>query len=438
LARALPCNVMSDGIRLFRDTASQDRALDAPGFWRRHGKLTVVVGTGAVLLAILVIVLLRFSGAETSIDRSRLTIATVERGSFVHDVAADGQVVAAVSPTLYAPAPGIVALKIHAGDTVAKGQVLATLESPDLIARLSQEEATLQNLRIDRQRAERDAERRMKQLQSGFRRAEVDRETTQRELDRSRKAFEYGAYSELQMLRAQDELEKAKFADEQAKSDLEAQPQQNRFDIDSKQALLDRQQLVVADLHRQVDALSIRSPVEGQVGQVQIMDRASVAKDAALLTVVDLSALEVEIKVTENLARDLKPGMPADLEGNGRHWPGVMSAVSPEVVNGDVTARVRFSGERPAGLRQSQRLAVRVFVDRRDNVLMVDRGAFMDEEGTNFLYLVRGRIAERHSVRLGAASVAKVEILEGASVGDRVVVSGTDAFHNAERVILSQ
>ena len=127
------------------------------------------------------------------------------------------------------------------------------------------------------------------------------------------------------MLRAQDELEKAQFAVDQAKSDLEAQPQQNRFDIGSKQALLDRQQLVVADLHRQVDGFSIRSPVEGQVGQVQIMDRASVAKDAALLTVVDLSALEVEIKVSESLARDLKAGMPADLEGNGRHWSGVMS-----------------------------------------------------------------------------------------------------------------
>jgi HlyD family secretion protein len=429
---------MSRAERMFRGTARQDRFLDAPSAWGRYRKLTLVIGAALILLAVLVEALLYFSGAEGSIDRSRLTIAVVERGNFVHDVAADGQVVAAVSPMLYAPAPGIVALKIHAGDPVVKGQVVALLESPDLSIRLSQEEATLQNLRIDRQRGERDAEQRMKQLRSEFRRAAVDQETAQRELDRSRKAFEYGAYSELQMLRAQDALEKAQFAFEQAQSDLEAQPQQNRFDIDSKQALLERQQLVVADLHRQVDSLSIRSPVEGQVGQVQIADRASVAKDAALLTVVDLSALEVEIKVSENLARDLKPAMAADLEGNGRRWPGVVSAVSPEVVNGDVTARVRFSGERPAGLRQNQRLAVRIFIERRDNVLMVERGAFMDEEGNNFLYLVRGRIAERRAVRLGAASIAKVEILQGVSVGDQIVISGTDAFHNAERVILSQ
>lgn len=429
---------MNDGVVKLRGTGPQDRVLETPGIWRRYGKLMTIGGAAVIALVLLATILVHFSGTQTSVDRSRVTIATVERGSFVHDVAADGQVVAAVSPTLYATTQGIVALKIHAGDTVAKGQVLATLDSPDLAAKLSQEEATLDNLRIDWQRAERDAQQRLKQLQSAFRQADVDRQTAQRELDRSRKAYELGSYSELQMLRAQDALEKAQFASDQAKSDLEAQPQQNRFDIGSKQALLDRQALVVSDLHRQVDALSIRSPVEGQVGQVQIVDRANVAKDSPLFTIIDLSALEVEIKVTENLARDLEPGMPADLEGNGQRWPGIVSGVSPEVVNGDVTARVRFSGERPAGLRQSQRLSVRIFIDRRNNVLMVDRGAFVDEGGGNYVYVVRGSIAERQPIRLGAQSVAKVEILRGAAAGDQLVISGTDVFHNAGRVILTQ
>jgi HlyD family secretion protein len=429
---------MNKGVVMLRDTAQQDRPLETPSRWRRHGKLLVAGVASVLLLALVGALLAHFSGTQMSVDRSRLTIATVERGNFVHDVAANGQVVAAVSPTLYAPAPGIVELKVHAGDTVAKGRVLAVIESPDLTAKLSQEEATLQNLRIDRQRAERDAEQKLQQLRSAYRQAEVDRQTAQRELDRSRKAYELGSYSELQMLRAQDALEKASFNFDQAKSNYDVQPQQNRFDIGSKQTLLDRQQFVVADLRRQVDLLSIRSPVEGQVGQVQIVDRASVAKDSPLVTVVDLSALEVEIKVAENLARDLKAGMPADLEGYGKHWPGVVNGVSPEVVNGEVAARVRFSGERPAGLRQSQRLSVRIFIDRRNDVLMVDRGAFLDEEGGSFVYVVRGRIAERQPVRLGAESVAKVEILKGLSPGDQIVISGTDAFHNAPRVILSQ
>jgi HlyD family secretion protein len=422
---------------MLRDTSGQDRVIEPKNVFTRHRKLIIIGGAAAAALILLIVILMRYSGAGVSVDRSRVSIATVEQGNFIRDIAADGQVVAAVSPTLYANALGTVTLKVHAGDSVTKGQILAVVDSPDLTAKTSQEEATLASLRLDWQRATLDAEHRLAQLRDAYNQAEVDQKTAQRERDRSRKAFELGSYSELQALRAEDALEKAQFAFQQAKSLYDDQPKQNRFDIDSKKALLDRQQFMVDDLKRQVDGLNVKSPVDGQVGQVQVADRASVAKDAPLLTVVDLSALEVEIKVTESLARDLRPGMSADLEGGGHHWQGVVSGVSPEVVAGQVTARLRFGTEKPAGLRQSQRLSVRIFIDRRDNVLMVDRGSFVDQEGGGFAYVLHGNVAQRTPVRLGAASIAKVEILEGLSVGDQVVISGTDAFNGAQRVILS-
>jgi HlyD family secretion protein len=405
--------------------------------WQRHWRALLAVLAVLIGLLLLLAYVLHYAGAGVSVDRSRLSIATVQRGSFVRDIAADGQVVAAVSPTLYANAVGSVTLKVHAGDTVSKGQVLAVIDSPDLTAKMSQEEATAVGLSIDWQRATLEAEQKLLQLRDAFNQAQVDQKTAQRELDRSRKAYELGSYTELQALKAQDSLEKAQFAFTQAKMNYESQPRQNRFDIDSKKALYDRQQYLVTDLKRQVDGLDVKSPVDGQVGQVQVADRASVAKDAPLLTVVDLSALEVEIKVTESLARDLRPGMSADLEGSGHHWQGSVSGVSPEVVGGQVTARLRFGSEKPAGLRQSQRLSVRILIDKRDNVLMVDRGSFVDQEGGGFAYLVHGNVAERRPVRLGASSIAKVEILDGLAAGDQIVVSGTDAFNGAERAILS-
>jgi HlyD family secretion protein len=378
-----------------------------------------------------------FAGAANSVDRARLTIATVGRGTFIRDIEADGQVIASVSPTLYAPQTGTVTLKVHAGDAVRKGEVLSVLDSPDLTAKLAQEQATLQSMRLDWQRARLDAVSRLTQLQETYQQAQVDQTTARRELDRSRQAYKLGSYTELQMLKAQDELEKAQFALQQAKTNLDLQPKQNQFDIGSKLALYQRQQDLVRDLQRQVAALQVRSPVDGRVGQVQISDRATVAKDTPLLTVVDLSALQVQIDVPESQARDLAPGMSADIEGDGQHWPGSVDAVSPEVVNGEVVARVRFVDAKPQGLRQSQRMSVRILIDRRTNVLMVDRGTFMDQDGGGFAYVVHGDIAQRVAVHLGDASVQKVEILGGLSAGDQVVVSGTDEFNNADRVILA-
>lgn len=422
----------------FYGTDRQDRSIELPWWRRRRVHLLGAVAAAVVVVLVLVVMLRHVAGAQNSVDRSRLTIATVERGLFVRDLEADGQVVAAVSPTLYAPATGTVSLKVHAGDAVRRGQVLIVLDSPDLMANFKQEQASLTSMRLDWQRAQLDAASKLAQLQESYKQAQVDQTTDQRELDRSRQAYKLGSYTELQMLKAQDELEKAQFALQEAKQNLDLQPEQNRFDIGSKRALFERQQDLVADLQRQVDSLQIRSPVDGRVGQVQTEDRATVAKDTALITVVDLSALEVEINVPESQARDLAPGMAADIEGDGQHWPGSVSAVSPEVVNGEVVARVRFGNAKPEGLRQSQRMSVRILIDQRPNVLMVDRGTFMDQDGGGFAYRVRGNIAERVPVRLGAASVQKVEVLDGLSAGDQIVVSGTDEFNNADRVILAE
>jgi HlyD family secretion protein len=114
-----------------------------------------------------------------------------------------------------------------------------------------------------------------------------------------------------------------------------------------------------------------------------------------------------------------------------------LSAVSPEVVAGQVTARVRFTGGTPAGLRQSERLSVTIVLDRRADVLSVDRGPFIDQDG-GFVYVVHGNLAERRAVRLGAVSVTQVEILDGLNAGDEIVTSGTDVFNRVRSVLLAR
>lgn len=423
-------------LRLSPDTTQHSRPGDLPGnrFRRRHLLAALLLVTVATCLAVKAALHLRET--PRSVDRSKVTIATVERGHFLYDFLVMGQVVTAGGPTLYAPASGSVTLHVHAGDATAKNQLLAVIESPDLAAKLSQEEATLDSLRIDWRRSQLQAARKLSQLREAYSQAEVDQKTARRELDRSRKAFELGSYSELQALRAQDALEKAQFADSEAKLNYAAQPKENRFDIDSKKALFDRQQYLVQELRRQVAALHIRSSVNGKVSRVQVANGTTVIKDSPLLTVVDLSALEVEIKIPESAARFITLGIIADLESDGQHWKGSMSSISPEVVNGEIIVRVRFGDDKPDGPRQGQRVRVRLVLEQRDNVLLVNRGTFADHGESVLAYRVLGTVAERHPVHLGAVGVSKVEILEGVTAGEQLVVSGSEAFKGAARVYL--
>src|SRR3546814_14948922 len=73
-------------------------------------------------------------------------------------LSADGRVIAANSPTLYAIAAGTVALKVVAGDVVEKGEPLAVIDSPDLRSKLVQEESTLASMEAEARRAVLDAQ----------------------------------------------------------------------------------------------------------------------------------------------------------------------------------------------------------------------------------------------------------------------------------------
>jgi HlyD family secretion protein len=292
-------------------------------------------------------------------------------------------------------------------------------------------------MEVDYKRAQVDARTQRSELQKSYDNAVIDAQTAARELDRNQKAFSKGAVPEMDVARAQDTLEKAKITLKHAKTDLGLNSDSLEFDVQAKKLAHDRQALLVKNLQRQVDDLNVRSPVNGQVGQLFIAPRATVAKDAKLLSVIDLSALEVEVKVPESFARDLGVGMPAQISGNGNNWKGAVSAISPEVVNGEVASRVRFEGDKPEHLRQNQRLSVRILLDKRDNVLTVARGSFVDESGGRYAYVVHDGIAVKQPIQVGASSIDKVEILQGLKKGDRIVISGTDSFNGAPRVAIS-
>ncbi len=420
-----------------RDTSAQDRLIE-----RKPSKRARMLWIGGAIAVVVVVALLapavkRMMSTDASVSASRIVIATVERGPFVRDIAAEGRVVAAISPTMYASSPGAVTLQVKAGDTVKKGQVLAVIDSPELTNKLLQEQSNADAMQVDYERAQIDARKQRLELQKAHDNAEIDQKTAESDLQRNQKAFDKGAVAQMAVAHAQDTLEKAQIALKHATEDMSLNNDSLNFDVKAKKLAWERQQLLVKDLQRQVDDLNVRSPVDGQVGQLFVAPRATVAKDAQLLSVIDLSALEVEVKVPESFARDLAPGMGADISGSGGDWKGAVSAISPEVVDGEVAARVRFVGAKPEHLRQNQRLSVRIVLDQRNNVLTVARGSFVDESGGNYAYVVRNGIAVKTPIRVGASSVDKVEILQGLKEGDRVVVSGTDAFNGAQRVAIS-
>src|SRR5215210_188186 len=409
---------------MIQETNSMDQIVaKGPGLSRR----TKIV-LGATAFSLLCIVPLwpsvrRWSSAEESIDLSRLRLATVTRGDLERDVAAEGRVVAANHPRLYSLAQGIVTLGVKAGESVRRGQVLARIASPELDSQLAQEVSRLDSMESELSRSRLSARQTNTTNERTLELRRVQLEAARRELQRTEKLMADGLVNQVELDRDRDAVRLAEVELRQVEDGSKLQRESLDFETGDRARQMERQRLVVAELERRVRELTITAPFDGLVASVEVQDRDAVQPNAPLLTVVDLSEYEIEVRIPDSYADDVASGLPAVIELGGKTWKGELTAVSPEVVNSQVQGTVHFAGQVPDGLRQSQRVSVRLVLERRPGVLKVPRGPFLDSGSGRQAYVLADGLATLRQIRTGATSVGEVEILEGLEAGERIVLS---------------
>ncbi len=420
-----------------QDTSGQDVVLTST----RSKKPYFIAITITVIAVILYLVaapsLSNWSNSDHSVSKQRLRLATVERGDFVRDLSVQGRVVASVSPRLYSPAQGTITFEIDAGDTVTIGQVLAYIDSPELTNQLKQEESSLQRSQMELDREKIQAKKQALENQKAVDLALVALTAADREKRRADKAYQSHSISQIDFEKAQDDLENAKLVHQHAVKDANLNQESLTFEIQTKELQVERQNLLVQELTRKVDELTMRSPVNGIVGNLAVQQKNQVTRNQPILSVVDLSEFELEVDIPESYADDLAIGMTAEVSLNGETHTARLVTISPEIENNQVSGRVRFAANHPSGLRQNQRLTTRILMENKADVLMVQRGQFLDSGSGRIAYLVKDGLAVKTAISTGARSLSNVEIVAGLSAGDTIIVSGTDQFNGAEQVLIT-
>lgn len=421
---------------MIRDTSGQDTVLSADKGQKRKRMLIVGAASLAGITA-LVLLTSAWRSSSQSVNASRLRIATVSHGTLVRDVSVNGRIVAAISPTLYSSAGGTVTLKANAGDTVKKGDIVAEIDSPDLADQLKREQSNTEQLEAEVARQQILAKKQKLIARRDADQAEIDRVAAQRAFQRIEAAGVVGVVAKNDFLKAQDTMHSTEIRAKHAAQAADLENEDVSLELKTKMSQLQRQRLSLDYARRKVEDLKLRAPVDGIIGSLAISNRSVVAANTALMTLVDLSQLEVEVEIPESYMTDLGLGMKAEIILNGDKVMGTLTAISPEVIKNQILARVRFSGAQPSGLRQSQRVSARLLMEEKSNVMILPRGPFVEAEGGRFAYVVENGVAQRRPIKLGITSISAVEIVSGLKDGDKVVISGTDTFESANSVSIN-
>lgn len=418
------------------NTAAQDRTLVR----KPRLLLWIVLALGAALMIVSVVWVYPhvsvWASSDHSVSSDRLRFGVVTRDDLVRDVAVQGRVVAGISPTLYATHTGTVTFEVVVGDRVEENQVLAFIDSPEVTNQFEREQALLESTSMDVNREEILTRQKKIENAKNVSVAEMELTTARREARRAEEAFKGGAISMLDLEKARDEQQFAEVNFEFAQNISELDIERLDFELSTKKLDLQRQRLLVEDLKRQVDEQSVRSPIAGVVGSLLVDQKASVGPTQALLVVVDLTRFELVANVPESYASEMAPDMSVAIGSGVEQYRGNLVSVSPEVIEGQVSVSIEFI-DTPEGLRQNQRMQVRILLEQLEDRLVVQRGPFLDSNQGRIAYVVGDGVALRRQIEIGARSTRLVEIVSGLSEGERIIVSSTDSFRNAQQVLIN-
>jgi HlyD family secretion protein len=386
--------------------------------------------------------LARLEPAAPGVERETLLIDAVKQGDMVLEVRGVGRLMSEDRLVVPALVAGRVSkILVEPGALVEPNTVILELTNPDLqlewlqaqsnltsaMARLRAEEARLQDRLLEMDAQLTDTQARLEEFKL---QAEVDQ-----------KQHADGLISDLQMTLSTNRV----------------QQQENLFEVQKKRyavfkedilpALLDAEKAALNQAqsrynlcNNEVECLSVRAGATGVLAPIetQIEPGQKVTEGQVLARITNPQKLKARLQIPQGQARDVTIGLPTEIDTYNGLVSGRVSRIEPTVMAGNVTVDVLLDGPLPKGARPDLSVVGTIQIDKLNNILYVGRPVFASSESTVELFkLVEdGRFAIRTRVKLGRSSVSTIEVIEGLTIGEEIILSDMSQWDEHEKIKL--
>ena len=410
-------------------------------------KQYIVWGSGVAAIVVISVIISGLKPAAPSVERATLWVDSVRRGELLREVRAPGTLVPEHIRIIAAVTAGRVEqLPVRPGVVVTPAMLLVEMSNTEVELQALQAEQSLTQVRSGLANLRTSLQQNRLRQQGVIAQINTQLEDANRQIKVVEALDKKGLASASEVATAKDrvkelstraEIEKAQLA-EMVKSDQEqlalTQEQVNRLsDIVREQRNRVNSMRVLAGESGVLLNLGPQNGVPLEVGQWVNpgMELARVARPGRLKAV---------LRVPETQARDIALGQKASIDTRNGIVAGNVMRIDPGSQQGTVVVEVAITGELPRGARADMSVDGTIELERLPNVLYVGRPAYGSAESTVGLFKVseNGGEAERVNVRLGRASVNTVEVLNGLSPGDSVIISDMSQWDNVSRVRLKR
>ena len=390
---------------------------------------------GALLLSLIIYLLVRDNTSTMRINPDTLTIATVTKGDFNDYIRLNGQVLPMTTIQISPQEGGVVQkIIVEEGTQVKAGDPILLLSNDNLDlqilnseAELAEKENILRNTLISMEQQKLNLQQEQLQLQT-----EVKRSL--RIYEAQRALYNDQLISREDYLRAEEDYHLANNRLTLVKNRAYQDSLYRSVQIQQMQESLENMRLNMQMIRRRKENLTIKAPIDGEVGLLDVVLGQSIAQGTKIGQINDLTNYKIEAQIDEHYIDRVFAGLEATFDRQDEHYSAVIRKVYPEVRSGKFRADFKFVNEQPANIRSGQTYYLNLQLGQSEEAVLIPRGSFFQTTGGKWIYVLneQGDRAIKREIRIRRQNPQFYEVIEGLQPGDKVIISSYEKFGNNE------
>ena len=396
---------------------------------------------GVVLLAGITVFVWRLKPAVPTVDRSTVWTDTVKRSNMIRQVRGLGTLVPREDRIRSIPAETdgtVVSIFKLPGALVHPDTVVLQLTNPQLMQeaqdaalQLNEAQADYHNTQVSIESALMDRRSTAADINAQYQQAQLQART-------DKALYKLGVISGLTYSDSQGKADALTTREKLQEEEVSINQKALETQLAVQKAKVQQAQALAQLKQREVDALTVRAGIEGQLIEMPLQMGQHVLVGAELAQIIQPNQLKAQLQIPETQAHDVLNGLPAEIDTHNGVVAGTVTRINPAVVNGTVTVDVQIDGSLPQGARPDLSVDGTIDLQRLHDVLHVGRPAFGNENSTISLFKLdpSGNYADRVAVKVGRESVNEIQILSGLKAGDTVILSDMSREDNVDRIRL--
>lgn len=411
------------------------------------GKKTATLIIIAVLVAAVAALAAIFGGAgsKKAVAIKGYTIGTVEKTDFVKTTEASGTVVVPESIDVPSPQEGYASsVKVDEGDAVIKGQVVATLSVDSLVLDQDYYRAELASARVAYNTLENDYDYSIATLATSIKRYDAQIAEAQKTVDTKKALLALKSSKQSDYDTAVDALTALQESREDAVNNRANQANKKVLDLQKQQATIDQYQIQYNRTTADIESARIKAPMSGEVLSIAsklLVPGSLILQNDSIMTIANRASTFIDFEVDEQYVSVLKVGdsLSTTIGANTMLAKithiGKTATLSSDGLTSTVAVRTKPTTD--LSLTPGATATATITLGTKAGALVLPRGAYLTTGGQKYVYKVDGTKAVKTKVEFGDIQGAKVEIAQGLSAGDRIVISGYTDFIDTDVVELS-